>query len=101
MLVIDVTQTFHSEPDGARYRGGCTLLIDLNSNEAKYMVRKWLGGAKKGAAAQMRARALAADRAADLGLLFNEPGDESNGIEPFALLHRGRPPPCTDRGASE
>ena len=46
MLVIEITQTFHSEPDGARYRGGCALLVDLNNNEAKYMVRKWLRGAK-------------------------------------------------------
>jgi hypothetical protein len=53
-------------------------------------VRKWLRGGK-GAAAQIQARALAAERAADLGMRFIEPGDKSNGIEPFALLHRGQP----------
>ena len=90
MLVIEVTQTFHSEPDGARYRGGCTLLIDLNSNEAKYIVRKRLRGGN-GAAAQLQARTLAAERAADLGMRYIEPGDTSSGIEPFALLHRARP----------
>jgi hypothetical protein len=90
MLVIEITQTFHSQPDGERYRGGCTLLVDLNNNEAKYIVRKWLRGGS-GALAQMRARALAAERAADLGLRFNKPGDRANGIEPFALLHRRCP----------
>jgi hypothetical protein len=90
MLVIEITQTFHSQPDGVRYRGGCTLLVDLNNNEAKYIVRKRLRGAN-GAAAQLQARTLAAERAADLGMRYIEPGDTSSGIEPFALLHRARP----------
>jgi hypothetical protein len=88
VLVIEITQTFQSKPEGALYRGGCTLLIDLNNNKAKYIVRKWLHGGS-GVAAQMLARALAAERAAALGLRFIEPGDKSNGVEPFALLHRG------------
>jgi hypothetical protein len=92
MLVIEITQTFQSKSEGARYRGGCTLLIDLNNNKAKYIVRKWLRGGS-GVAAQMQARALAAERAAALGLRFIEPGDKSYGVEPFALLHRGRPSP--------
>jgi hypothetical protein len=35
MLVIEITQTFQSRLEQADYRGGCTLLIDLNNNEAR------------------------------------------------------------------
>ena len=31
-LVIELTQTFWADPDKERYRGGCTLLFDLNDN---------------------------------------------------------------------
>jgi hypothetical protein len=86
-LVIEITQSFRAEPDQARYRGGCTLLIDLANHKAKYIVRKWLRGSS-GAVAQRQARALAAERAANLGIRFIEPGDHAEGMEPFALLHR-------------
>jgi hypothetical protein len=39
-LVIELTQTFRAEPNQDRYRGGCTLLFDLNNNRLKYLVRK-------------------------------------------------------------
>lgn len=41
-LVIELTQTFRAEPNQDRYRGGCTLLFDLNDNRLKYLVRKRL-----------------------------------------------------------
>jgi hypothetical protein len=88
--VIEITQTFRAAPDYARYRGGCTLLIDLNNNKAKYLLRKWLRGGS-GAIAQQQARALAAEHAAGLGMRFVEPGDYAQGVEPFALLHRQPP----------
>jgi hypothetical protein len=89
-LVIEITQTFRAAPDQARYRGGCTLLVDLNNNKAKYIIRKWLRGGS-GAVAQQQARAAAAERAAGLGIRFIEPGDYGEGVEPFALLHRRLP----------
>jgi hypothetical protein len=85
MLVIEITQTFRAAPDQARYRGGCTLLVNLNTNEARYVIRKRLHGAH-GAAAQRKARLAAAERAADRGLRYVGPGDPHE--EPFALLHR-------------
>ena len=41
-LVIEITQTFQADPDKIRYRGGCTLLFDLNSARLDYVVRKRL-----------------------------------------------------------
>ena len=90
MLVIEITQTFRAEPDQSRYRGGCTLLVDLNSNQGKYIIRKRLRG-ENGAKDQKAARALAAERAADAGVRFVEPGDHSDSVETFALLHRCAP----------
>jgi hypothetical protein len=88
ILVIEVTQTFRAEPDGARYRGGCSLLIDLSHNVPKYLVRKRLRGFM-GAAAQVKARAAAVVRAASQGIVF-DPTLEGF-AQPFAALHRCAP----------
>jgi hypothetical protein len=88
VLVIEITQTFWARPDSTRYRGGCTLLVDLNANRARYIVRKRLRG-ESGAQAQRTARMAAAERAASRGMV--EPGDRGGGPEPFALLHRCAP----------
>ena len=40
-LVVEITQTFRpTGMPGGRFRGGCTLLIDLATAEVRYMVRK-------------------------------------------------------------
>ena len=40
-LVVEITQTFRpTAMPGARFRGGCTLIIDLATAEVRYMVRK-------------------------------------------------------------
>jgi hypothetical protein len=92
MLVMEITQTFRADPDQARYRGGCTLLVDLNTNKASYIIRKRLAS-DSGALAQKNARVQAAVQAAALGLRYAEPGAVGAGAEPFALLHR-----CAPRG---
>lgn len=78
-LVVEITQTFHAE-DGARYRGGCTLLIDLETGKVRYLIRK---------------RVLSATRAQEQQGLTDEYGLSANYFdtatrhdEPFALLHR-------------
>ena len=86
--MIEITQTFWSDPGKARYRGGCTLIVDLNGNRARYIVRKRLRG-ESGAQAQIAARALAVERMAELGIV--EAADRGDGPEPFALLHRRAP----------
>jgi hypothetical protein len=86
MLVVEITQTFRRDPDHARYRGGCTVLVDLADNQAKYIVRKRLRGST-GVETQQKARAIAAEQAAAIGLRYAEPGS-SDRAETFALLHR-------------
>ena len=73
-LVIELTQTFRAEPDQARYRGGCTLLFDLNDNQLKYLVRKKLfsqWSIKNHATAQLAAMTSAADH----GQIYYPPDD--------------------------
>ena len=57
-VVVEITQTFRPEqPAGARFRGGCTLLIDFATAEVRYMVRKKVNSpARLGAAAEVRGR---------------------------------------------
>jgi hypothetical protein len=86
MLIVEITQTFRRDPDHARYRGGCTLLVDLGHNQARYVIRKRLKGAA-GLETQRKARALAAEQAAAVGLRYAEPGSPGR-AETFALLHR-------------
>jgi hypothetical protein len=90
MLVIEITQTFRAQPDQARYRGGCTVLVDLNTNEPRYIIRKRLRGVT-GAESQKEARVAAAENAAEFGMRYVAPGDSNEGRETFALLHRFAP----------
>lgn len=86
-LIIEITQTFRADPDQERYRGGCTLVIDRNMNELRYLVRKRLRG-MTGAKAQQEARLKMAEDAAAVGSRYYAPGDPVGNPEPFALLHR-------------
>jgi hypothetical protein len=86
-LVIEITQTFRAQPDQERYRGGCTLMVDLNDNSPAYFIRKSLRGSA-GAAAQQEARAVAREQAAIRGVPYVAPGDPGQAREQFALLHR-------------
>jgi hypothetical protein len=86
-LIIEVTQTFRCDPDGERYRGGCTLIVDLNTNKPKYFIRKRLRGGA-GAEVQQAARTTAAAFAAERGIPYTSPGDSTSAGEAFALLHR-------------
>ena len=77
-LVVEITQTFRAG-DGARYRGGCTLLIDLETGQVRYLIRK---------------RVLSTQRATEQQGLADEYGLSANYFdtgtrrdEPFALLH--------------
>jgi hypothetical protein len=87
MLVIEVTQTFRAQPDGERYRGGCTLLVDRNANRVRYLVRKRLRGST-GAEQQRSARRDMMIRAAELGLRYAAPASAGETREAFRMLHR-------------
>jgi hypothetical protein len=86
-LVIELTQTFRSDADQARYRGGCTLLFDLTAGRLDYIVRKRLlspwsfNNQGKVQLAAMKA-------AADEGQVFYPPDDPLGRSKTFAMMHR-------------
>jgi subtilisin family serine protease len=86
-LVIELTQAFWADPDKERYRGGCTLLFDLNDYALKYVVRKKLlsewSMQKQGVA-----RSAAMVSAADLGQVYYPPNDPAGRGKTFAIMHR-------------
>jgi subtilisin family serine protease len=86
-LVIELTQAFWADPDKERYRGGCTLLFDLNDNTLKYMVRKKLlspWSMQK----QVAARSAAMMSAAVHGQVYYPPNDPTGRGKAFAIMHR-------------
>jgi hypothetical protein len=79
-VIIEITQSFRpNERPGLRIRAGCTLLIDLDAFEIRYLLRKRLETYVKFQVA------FGADR--DFGLAANY-FDGSRASEPFALVHR-------------
>ena len=82
-LVVEITQSFRpSAVPGARFRGGCTLIIDLVTAEVRYMVRKKVRSPDR-YARQFQFGVDASD-----GLHANYFDDNSRISEPFALLHQ-------------
>jgi hypothetical protein len=80
-LVVEITQSFHPrEMPGVRFRGGCTLIIDLATAEVRYMVRKKVDSPWR----LQNQLGLAADRA-DLGANYFT--DDAVEREPFAMIH--------------
>ena len=91
-LVIELTQSFWADPDKERYRGGCTLLFDLNDNTLKYLVRKRLLS-KWSMQKQGVARLAAMESAAVHGQVYYPPNDSAARGKAFAIMHRcGRQP---------
>ena len=87
-LVIEITQAFRvKSPEPEVYRGGCTLLLDLNDNQLKYLVRKRLLSAFS-VESQIKARAAAAITAAKHGLVYYAPSDPAGRGRAFAMAHR-------------
>jgi hypothetical protein len=47
-LVIELTQTFRlAEREHGKFRGGCTLLVDLAEKKVRYFVRKHIRNARR------------------------------------------------------
>jgi|RhiMethySRZTD1v2_1073278.scaffolds.fasta_scaffold22983_5 hypothetical protein len=81
-LVVEITQTFRPKDlPGARFRGGCTLLIDLATAKVRYLLRK-----KVSSPYRLSAQMKFADDNAD-GLRANYFSDDARRAEPFALMH--------------
>lgn len=82
-LVVEITQTFRpSRTPNARYRGGCTILINLATAEVTYLVRK-----KVDSPDRMNSQLGFAAAAGD-DLRENYFSSRVGAREPFALMHR-------------
>jgi hypothetical protein len=86
-LVIELTQTFRADPNQERYRGGCTLLFDLNTNRLNYLVRKKLLS-QWSIENQAKVQLAAMTRAAEQGQIYYPPGDPAGRGKAFAIMHR-------------
>ena len=82
-LVVEITQAWDAvKPQPATFRGGCTLLVDLDTRDIRYLIRKRL--LHKG---RMDAQVAFGAKAAASGLraaYFDRPARRG---EPFAVLH--------------
>jgi hypothetical protein len=79
-LVVEITQKFELK-DGGSFRGGCTLLIDLQRQEVKYLIRKRFNSEER-LEAQLEFEKESIDH-----LRATYFADPDQGSEPFALLH--------------
>jgi len=88
-LVVELTQTFRpSPPKNGTFRGGCTLLINLEETnpefKVRYFVRKRVGSPDRIQSQQNYTQAITQNHRATY---FDDP---DGGREPFALLHQHR-----------
>jgi hypothetical protein len=83
-LTVEITQSWipDKQPQ-ARFRGGSTLLIDLEKNKIRYCIRKRVGHTDR-----TRAQQTYQMQCADSSLRANYFGNAAS-REPFAMLHRG------------
>jgi hypothetical protein len=83
-LVIEITQSWLPDDGGAKVRGGCTLIVDLEKQVIRYVMRKRVGHPDRLRAQDEFRSGLAQD---NLG--FNYFGETALKRDPFAMLHRG------------
>lgn len=82
-LVVEITQAWHPEGSSAgTFRGGVTLLVDLESGDVRYFIRKRVDHAGRFRAQERFAEGMADE------LLRAAYFDDALGREPFAMLHR-------------
>jgi len=86
-LVIEITQSFWADPDKTRYRGGCTLLFNLNTSRLDYVVRKRLLS-QWSFKNQGKVQLTAMKAAADEGQVYYSPLDPLGRSKTFAMMHR-------------
>jgi hypothetical protein len=82
-LVVEITQSWIPADGSGKFRGGCTLIIDLDRRRIRYVVRKKVGHADRmSGQAAFQARMAADDLASNY---FDDPAGRR---EPFAFMHR-------------
>jgi hypothetical protein len=82
-LVVELTQSWTSE-SGSKYRGGSTVIVDVEKQKIRYVVRKSVASAAR--IEKQRSFRLAL---ADTTVRSNYHAEFLHGREPFAMLHRG------------
>jgi hypothetical protein len=83
-MVVEITQSFRPTSDPThRFRGGCTLLVNLQDFEPRYLIRKRLDGSTGLAKQNAYRNSLAAAPTLRSNFYQGSPSDR----EPFALLH--------------
>ncbi len=84
-VVVEITQTWTpANGTGQRYRGGCTLIIDLEHRSIRYCVRKRVGNPDR--IADQNSFQLAMSGSSLRGNYFDPFAPVR---EPFAVMHRG------------
>jgi hypothetical protein len=82
-IVVEITQTFRpTKLPALRFRGGCTLLIDLASFKIRYLIRKKLR------ISELAKSQIVTGLAEGVSLHSNYFADSSRVREPFAMIHR-------------
>jgi hypothetical protein len=91
-LVVEITQGFVPDDGSNIVRAGVTLLIDLQTNKIRYLIRKRLERAlerRKDMAAAADGTAFALNtRVASLRANYFDNGGPVRSREPFAMMHR-------------
>ena len=82
-LIVELTQSFRPDGETAAYRGGATLIANLEDLRARYLVRKRLGSARR--MDEQRAFAAAPRRMTAREAYFDLDHD---GARAFAAAHR-------------
>ena len=83
-LVVEITQSWIPPGSALKYRGGSTLIIDLEQRRIRYVVRKRVGHPQRISNQHGFRMAMA-----DASIRSNYYDDIARGREPFAMLHRG------------
>jgi hypothetical protein len=82
-LVIEITQSWIPADGSGKFRGGCTLIIDIDKQQIRYVVRKTVGHPGR-----MAAQAAFQMQMAEDSLAQNYTQDSVDRREPFAFTHR-------------
>jgi hypothetical protein len=83
-LVVEITQSWLPADGRGKFRGGCTLIIDIEKKAIRYVVRKRVGHPVR---MQNQERFQMEMAQGNIG--FNYFGEAVVRREPFAMIHRG------------
>lgn len=92
-MIISITQRrvlssdpTHAGSDDFNFRGGCTLILDLDTLDLKYLIVKDIADKER---LERQRRYMKDGTGGSLRATYFAPFKSGTGFEPFALLHRG------------